>query len=110
MWTTQHGSEPLCSVKAADCYRFRTGPRAGWSRSPVTFSKGFMVPPLECLFPRGGEILGQDIAGNCHAPDSLSSLFVDARDSSTGNSPPFIGVIPCITHGSFHVRFRRQRY
>jgi hypothetical protein len=58
----------------------------------------------------GGGCLGQVIAGNCHATGSLSSLFVDARVSSTDNSPLFIGVIPCITYGFFHVRCRRQRY
>jgi len=113
MWITKHGSEPLCPVKAADCYRFRTGPRAGWPRSPVTCSKGFMVPSLKCVFPLGrggGWLLGQVIAGNCPAPGSLSSFFVDALVSSIDNNPLFIGVIPYITHGSFHVRCRRQRY
>jgi hypothetical protein len=30
--------------------------------------------------------------------------------SRTDNSPLLIDVSPCITHGSFHVRCRRQRY
>jgi len=94
----------------SDCYRFRAGPRAGWPRCPVTCSKVFMVPSLKCPFPGGEWLLGQVIGGNCNVLGSLSPLFVDARVSSTDNSLLFIGVIPCITHGFFHVRCRRQRY